>query len=79
MRGFMHGLGDQINAHTHHLRAFYHARDRVALSTVTALDAPKMTGRSSSDATTHCKKEFNLSLVTIVASQCLPYHRVGTL
>ena len=35
----MHGLGDQIIAHTRHLRAFYHAKDRLALSTVIALDA----------------------------------------
>ena len=39
MRGFMCGLGNQIIAHAHRLRAFNHARDRVALSTVSALDA----------------------------------------
>jgi len=35
----MCGLGNQIVAHAHRLRAFNLARDRVALSTVTALDA----------------------------------------
>jgi len=35
----LRGLGNQIIAHTHRLRAFIRARDRVALSTVTVLDA----------------------------------------
>ena len=35
MHGFMCGLGNQIIAHAHCLRAFNRARDRVALSTVT--------------------------------------------
>jgi len=39
MCGFMRGLGNQIITHAHHLGAFIHARDRVALLTVTALDA----------------------------------------
>ena len=39
MHGFMCGLGNQIIAYAHRLRAFNHAKDRVALSTVTALDA----------------------------------------
>ena len=39
MRGFMCGLGNQIIAHAHCLRVFNSARDRVALSTVTVLDA----------------------------------------
>jgi len=38
MRGFMRGLGNQMITHAHHLRAFNHARDRVVLLTVTALD-----------------------------------------
>ena len=36
--GFMCGLCNQIIAYVHHLRAFSHAGDRVALLTVTALD-----------------------------------------
>ena len=70
-----------FGAHAYHLRTFYHARDRVALSTVTALDvAQRMTGRNSSEDTTLCKNEFNSSLVTIVAGQSLPYgkHRMCT-
>jgi len=39
MRGCMRGLGNRIIAHAHHLGAFIHARDRVALLTVTVLDA----------------------------------------
>jgi len=39
MHGFMHGLGNQIITHTHCLRTFNSARDRVSLLTVTALDA----------------------------------------
>jgi len=35
----MHSLGNRIIAHARHLGAFIHARDRVALLTVTALDA----------------------------------------
>jgi len=39
MCGFMCGLGNQIIAHAHHLGAFICARDRLALLTITALDA----------------------------------------
>ena len=39
MHGFMCGLGNLIIAHVHRLRAIKRARDRVALSTVTELDA----------------------------------------
>jgi len=46
----MCGLGNQIVAHAHRLRAFNCARDRVALSTVTALDAAQNDRRDSSEA-----------------------------
>jgi len=36
---FKHGLGNQIIAHTRHLRVFNRARDRVGLLTVIVLDA----------------------------------------
>ena len=39
MHGFMCGLGKWIITHTHHLRAFNFAKDRVAFLIVTALDA----------------------------------------
>ena len=38
MHGFMRGLGNQIIAHARRLRAFNHARERVALLIVTVLD-----------------------------------------
>ena len=67
----MHGLGNKIIAHTRHLRAFYHARDRVALVTVTALYA----AQEGVLVRPQCavKNEFNPSLVTIVASQRFPH------
>ena len=52
-----------LPTHAHHLRAFYHARDRVALSTVTALDAAQEGVLVRPQRTV--KNDFNPSLVTI--------------
>jgi len=42
MHGFMCGLGNQTIARAHRLRVCNCARDRVAMSTVTALDAAQV-------------------------------------
>ena len=45
--GFICGLGNQVIAHTRHPQVFNHARDRIALLTVTVLDAAQYDRKES--------------------------------
>jgi len=58
MHGFTCGLGNQTIARAHHLRVCNCARDRVAMSTVTALDAAQVDRKGSSEATTDNTSHF---------------------
>ena len=53
MHGFMYGLGNQIIAHAHHLTVL---ETELPCRLSQCLMPLKMTGRSSSEATAHCKK-----------------------
>jgi len=61
----MCGLGNQIIAQAHHLRAFNHARDRIALSL-------KMTGGSSGEATTNITSHFQDLQFSVASLGLLP-------